>query len=423
MKKNLLISFIAFNLLLSQSYAFTPEELEQLRQKAEFAAEEAEQFTDEARWEAERAEEEARWEAAQVRQKAELDAEFAAEEARRFAEEVRWGEERAAEEARRDAARAAEVAREESEDTCWEVERVAQRAAEQVKTQKVDALMATGMFWLDALQYVSENPDLDVDAFLKKRNEEIAARERIEALWQTLSGYGFDYQLIDVILQDSDFNLSDLSDLGREKLEVINYLMRRDYSYKQAIDFVKAPNFDVDAFFRAEEEKREAERAAWEAEQMRQAIETMRSKGLSVEEVNAILADEDFDAYQFNNQERDSFEDELREKENARQEMLRGKIEEIYLQMKLKFSDENRARYISTEQIVIQFGSEEDRLHWFDFKKAQMPDDFNWQTYLSSYPDLLVAVDKIGSDEAKEKWAITHYFLYGQYENRTKYKK
>ncbi|MDP1723139.1 MAG: hypothetical protein Q8L85_00355, partial [Alphaproteobacteria bacterium] len=193
---------------------------------------------------------------------------------------------------------------------------------------------------------------------------------------------------------------------------------------------VKASNFDAEGFFRAEEEKREAERAEWEAEcaaeeakEMRQAIETMRSKGLTVEEVNAVLADEDFDPYQYNRHERERLEDELWEKENARQEMLGVKFEEIYLQMKLKFSDENRARHISSEQLAYQFGSEEDRLGWFNFKKAQMPDDFNWQTYLSSYPDLLVAVDKIGSEEAKEKWAITHYFLHGQYEDRIKYKK
>ncbi|MDP3531919.1 MAG: hypothetical protein Q8S31_01335, partial [Alphaproteobacteria bacterium] len=327
MKKHLLISFIAFNLLLSQAYAFTPEELEQAQKslnepyphmmyvpvftqsqieeeaqrlhdvavrksqeqkmrdlkiqkerainylylrtdcskKDAIAQVEAEDFdvfkfnaeceAEEARQLAEIEAERARWEAAQVRLKAELDAEFAAEEAERFAEEVRWGAERAAEQARWEAARAAEVARESAEDTCWEVERVAQRAAEEARIWKIDALIEGGIDWVEAPQYVEENLNLDVDAFLKLRNEKKAAIEKRCELLGALSEHGFDYQMADVILKDSSFNLPDLLALEREKLEVIKSLMYQDRSYKEAVDFVKDVNFDADAFFRAEEKK------------------------------------------------------------------------------------------------------------------------------------------------------------------------
>jgi hypothetical protein len=509
MKKHLLISFIAFNLLLSQAYAFTPEELAQaeknltepyrrklytpvftqsqivveaqrlhdvaIRESQEqkmrdlkiqkerainylylrtacskedaIAQVEAEDFdvfkfnaeceAEEARQLAEIEAERARWEAAQVRLKAELDAEFAAEEAERFAEEVRWGAERDAEQARWEAARAAEVAREKAEDTCREVERVAQRAAEEARIWKIDALIEGGIDWLEAPQYVEENPNLDVDAFLKLHNEKIEERQKIGALWQALSSYGFDGQLIDVILQDSDFNLPDLSDLGREKLEVINYLMRQNYSYKQAIDFVKDANFDVDVFYRAEDERRDAERAAYEAEQMRQAIETMRSKSLSVEDVNAVLADEDFDVRRFNAEdpnfdgiafikvENKKLEEKCAAEEaeraalkNARQEILGAKIKEAYIQTKSKISDENRARYIAVEQVIIESGLEEDRLELFDYQKSQMPNDFHWRIYLDLNPDLINASDSIVSEEAREEWAIKDYFLHGQFVGR-----
>ncbi|MDP1724245.1 MAG: hypothetical protein Q8L85_06040, partial [Alphaproteobacteria bacterium] len=269
---------------------------ESARLAEESAAEEAEWAAEEARQKEEHAAEEARWEV-----------ERAAEEAQRAEEEARRAEEAARWKAKGDAAKAR-----------WEAELAAESAAKQVRTQKVDALMATGMLWLDALQYVDTKPDLDVDALLKQRNEEIAACQRIEALRQMLSEYDFDDCRIDVILNDSEFNPSDLSDLGREKLKVLNHLMHQDHSYNQAIDFVKASNFDAEGFFRAEEEKREAERAEWEAkcaaeeaEEMRQAIETMRTKGLTVEEVNAVLADEDFDPYQYNRHERERLEDEL----------------------------------------------------------------------------------------------------------------
>ncbi|MDP3533220.1 MAG: hypothetical protein Q8S31_08060, partial [Alphaproteobacteria bacterium] len=197
--------------------------------------------------------------------------------------------------------------------------------------------------------------------------------------------------------------------------------------------------------------KRDAERAAYEAdeaEEMRQAIETaiaaMRNKGLSEEDVNAILADKEFNVETFNpkyphfggvaliNLEIKKFEEKCAAEEaqhaakeaehaalkNARQEILRAKIKDAYIQIKLQFSDENRAHCIAVEQVIIESGLEEDRLELFDFQKSQMPNDFHWRTYLDLNPDLISASDNIASAEAKEEWAIKDYFLHGQFVGR-----